>query len=172
MGYTTDFSGSVAVEPPLNAAEIAFLTEFAETRRMHRRNGPLYAQNDGDFGQSDPGDVIDGNRPHPDQPGLWCQWVPVDDGHAIEWDGGEKFYESAAWMKYIVEKLLAPSARRYIDAHLSDDIRLAAFTCDHVVNGRIEAQGEDSSDQWVLIVENNIVKVAEAVISFTNAQEI
>jgi len=30
------------------------------------------------------------------QPGLWCQWIPSDDGTAIEWDGGEKFYEYVA----------------------------------------------------------------------------
>jgi hypothetical protein len=176
MGYTTDFEGSVAVVPELNADEVSFLKDFAQTRRVQRTGGPLYVGHDvpgyiDDYGQGQGTDTVtDGNRPPAGQPGLWCQWVPNDDGSEIEWDGGEKFYESAAWMKYIVENLLAPSARPFILAHLSEDPRLASFTANHHVTGSIFAQGEDPSDRWVLVVTDNVVKVGNAVITYHDAQ--
>lgn len=35
MGYTTEFSGSVSISPPLNQAEIDFLNKFSESRRLN-----------------------------------------------------------------------------------------------------------------------------------------
>ena len=166
MGYTTEFEGSVSIEPPLNASEISYLRSFAESRRMNRTQGPLYVEGSGFRGQNSSDDgVIDGNRPHPDQPGLWCQWVPTDDGADLEWDGGEKFYESPQWMKYIVQKLLAPEGKGYVAAHIDEDPRLAHFTNDHVVNGEIFAQGEENEDRWWLQVTDNEVFVTEAVLT-------
>ena len=37
MGNTTEFSGQINIEPPLNEQEIEFLNKFANTRRMHRK---------------------------------------------------------------------------------------------------------------------------------------
>lgn len=163
MGYTTDFSGQISVEPPLNAEEIAFLKAFNETRRVKRERGPYFV---GDYdsgvwhadgkakspGEQD--DVVDSNRPPEGQPGLWCQWVPTDDGEFIEWDGGEKFYESVAWMEYIIDHFLKPGA----EAFKSSDPQFNKFTFDHICNGEIEAQGEDPDDIWKLVVENNSVR--------------
>lgn len=163
MGYDTTFDGSIRIEPPLNASEISFLTDFAESRRMHRTKGPLFVGGGGFHGQDNEADVLNNNRPDPDQPGLWCQWVPTDDGTALEWDGGEKFYESPQWMKYIIEKLLAPSAQGYVARHVNEDPRLLHFTFNHVLNGEIEAQGEESNDRWWLVVKDNVVGVAEAI---------
>ena len=160
MGYNTDFDGQVTIDPPLNESEISFLSEFATTRRMNRSKGPLYVEGEGYRGQNGDEDVIDGNRPHPDQPGLWCQWVPTDDGKALKWDEGEKFYHAAEWMKYIVENLLAPSAQGYVARHVNEDPRLFHFTFNHKVNGEILAQGDESSDTWMLVVNNNVVGVA------------
>src|SRR6478735_9098142 len=110
MGYTTEFSGQISVEPPLNAEEIAYLKRFAASRRMKRTQGPYHATDDGNFGQDDREGVLDYNEPPSGQPGLWCQWVPTDDGTAIEWDGGEKFYNSVEWMRYIIDHFLKPGA--------------------------------------------------------------
>ena len=54
MGYTTEFGygGSVSISPPLNAHEIAYLREFAASRRMDRTRGPYFVGNgSGPFGQ-------------------------------------------------------------------------------------------------------------------------
>lgn len=162
MGYTTDFTGEVTVEPPLNEHEISFLTAFNKTRRMARARGPLFVKgSDGEWGrgQGHDDDVLDFNEEPPDQPGLWCQWVPNDEGTTIKWDEGEKFYEADRWMAYIVYRLLAPSAKAYIAQHIGEDERLQHFTCDHSVNGTISAQGEDSDDRWDLVVKDNVVRV-------------
>src|SRR5574337_684850 len=99
MGYSTDFFGSFELNKPLDADTLKFLQKFNETRRMARKlgreygvEGEFYVDGTGDFGQERDATVIDGNRPPSTQPGLWCQWRPTDDGTAIEWDGGEKFY--------------------------------------------------------------------------------
>lgn len=175
MGYTTDFTGQIAIEPPLNEAEISFLKDLAETRRMNRSNGPLFVKGEGDFGQGDgPDKVHNHNASHPSQPGLWLQWVPTDDGTALEWDQGEKFYSSQDWMKYLIVNLLSPTAIAYIDIHgpASGDERLDKFTCNHVLNGVIEAQGEEPDDRWQLEVRDNKVFVSEAYVSFGTGVEI
>src|SRR5436190_22386239 len=35
--------------------------------------------------------ILDYNTAPKGQPGLWCQWIPNEDGTAIEWNGTEKF---------------------------------------------------------------------------------
>jgi len=147
MGYTTDFEGSVTVEPPLNEAEIAFLKKFNDTRRMNRKKGPYYVDGGGFAGQDQEEDIIDFNSPPRGQPGLWCQWVPTEDGTQLEWDGGEKFYESVKWMQYIIDHFLKPGAIAAAE--------LPFLQANHVVTGEIFAQGEESSDKWKLVVENN-----------------
>ena len=80
MGYTTYFDGSVKVEPPLDAGEVARINAFADER--HEGEG---------------------------FPGIWCQWIAVtsEEGETyIEWDGGEKFYNADVWMDYIMEHFI------------------------------------------------------------------
>jgi hypothetical protein len=160
MGYTTDFYGEVNVTPPLNEAERTYLRKFAETRRMDRERGPYFVDGTGDFGQGHDPDIRNFNGPPAGQPSLWCQWVPNEDGTAIEWDGQEKFYESEAWMAYVIDHFLKPGA----EASKVGDPQFAGFTFDHVCNGTIEAQGEQHDDKWRLVVEDNIVRVQSAKI--------
>lgn len=77
------------------------------------------------------------NSPPTGQPGLWCQWVPNQDGTAIEWDGGEKFYEYVEWLSYLIENFLKPWGYK--------------------LNGTVTWEGEDSSDKGKIIVKNNVV---------------
>jgi hypothetical protein len=147
MGYTTDFEGSVKVEPPLNESELDFLIKFNESRRMECEQGPYFVDRSGSHGQGHEG-VIDYNSPPKGQPGLWCQWVPTSDGTAIQWDGGEKFYSSVEWMRYLIEHFLGSTPIA------ADQL---PFLQGHVLNGEIEAQGEEPEDRWKLIVRNNVV---------------
>jgi hypothetical protein len=149
VGYTTDFSGQINIEPPLNQEEVAYLKKFNETRRMDRENGPYFVDGSGFMGQGHDADVRNHNSPPKGQPGLWCQWVPTEDGTAIEWDGGEKFYSSKEWMAYLIDHFLKPGA-------LAKDA-LPFLQANHVLNGVIKAQGEDMDDRWKLIVKDNIV---------------
>lgn len=156
MGYQTEFTGRIAVSPPLNKAEIAYLRKFADSRRMRRGRGPYYVDGTGYAGQGHDPDIIEYNEPPEGQPGLWCKWEPTDDGTAIEWNGEEKFYYGAEWMAYLVDHFLAPDAAASrapadVAAYFSE------FTFDHVLNGEIDAVGEEYEDHWLLIVKDNVV---------------
>lgn len=146
MGYTTEFEGQIAVEPPLSKDEIEFLTKFAKTRRMNRLNGPYYVDGTGFAGQGCDQDVINYNEPPRGQPGLWCKWVPTEDGTAIEWNGVEKFYDSEEWMRYIINHFLS-----------KDHFAKLPFLTGHTLNGTILAQGESITDRWMLQVVDNAV---------------
>jgi hypothetical protein len=174
-GYTTDFTGQVTITPPLNEHEASYLADFAYSRRMEREEGPYYAKNDGNFGQTSTPGVRNYNGPPAGQPGLWCQWIPGqsyatgEDNAALEWDGGEKFYNAAEWMAYLIDHFLKPAcaAACNLSDAIKQDERFAHFTFDHVLNGEIFAIGEDPDDRWKIVVENNVVKTANAVITYT-----
>ena len=150
MGYTTTFYGQVAVEPPLSAKEIVYLKKFAETRRMRCLQGPYYVERGGLCGQATGEDVLEYNCPPEGQPTLWCHWVPIDDGSAIAWNGGEKFYNASKWMEYLMDHFIGetPVAKTEL-----------AFLTGHICNGNIFAQGEDPDDRWKLVVKKNQVLV-------------
>jgi len=152
MGYSTEFKGRIEIVPPLNEKEIAYLDDFASTRHMDRENGPYFV--DGSYGHGDGSDVRDHNKPPASQPGLWCHWAPTEDGTALQWDDGEKFYESAAWMQYLMDHFVGstPAAAYKL-----------SFLQGHVCNGTISAQGEDPSDMWLLGVKDNQVFVQDLV---------
>lgn len=152
MGYTTEFEGSISVSPPLSPAEQDFLKLFADTRHMKRAEGPYFADGKFGHGQNDYNKsiVYDYNEPDPIHPGLWCHWVSNEDGTAIEWDGGEKFYHSEEWMRFLIDHFLKPD-------HIAD----LSFLQGHTLNGKILAQGEEITDRWKLIVEDNVVSSIE-----------
>ena len=91
MGYHTEFHGQFNLNRPLDKETHEFLTKLASTRRMKRRMDPKYgvqgefyvdaATEDDPFGQN-------------------------EDGTAIEWDGGEKFYDYIEWIEYIQKAVL------------------------------------------------------------------
>ena len=158
MGYTTEFDGSVAVTPPLNPSEIDYLTRFADSRRFTRVAGPYALEELSSRGP----DVVDYNRPPGGQPSLWCNWAPTADGAAIKWNETEKFRDAEIWMQFLIDVFLRPGAS--LQAELADpvpgrvyDDAFAAFTFDHVVNGTIDAQGDDPEDTWRLVVADNTV---------------
>jgi hypothetical protein len=149
MGYRTYFEGSISITPPLSHEEIAYLKTFAGTRRMNRREGPYFAKDDGDLGQSRTPGIINFNEPPEGQPGLWCQWVPTDDGTELEWDGGERFYDAPEWMMYLIDHFLRPDCLAAL--------KVPGIVGGHILNGTIKAQGEEMNDRWLLIVKNNKV---------------
>ena len=80
------------------------------------------------------------------QPSLWCQWVPSEDGSAIEWDGGEKFYNYVEWLKYLIEHFLKPWG--------------------YVLNGEVRWDGESRDDMGIIICKDNVVTKKTAVITY------
>jgi hypothetical protein len=116
MGYSTEFKGSLTVTPPLGPEAAARFNDFASTRHADSH------------GHLEPG-----------MPGAWCQWIASPDGSEIRWDGNEKFYEAAAWMRYVLAHLVAATGSE--------------------ASGIISAQGEEAPDRWRIVVKANEVKV-------------
>jgi hypothetical protein len=88
--------------------------------------------------------------------------VPSEAGTAIEWNESEKFYDADKWMAYLVDTFLKPGAA--VARELTDPVpgwiypeEFGRFTFDHVVNGAIEAEGEEPADIWRLEVRDNTV---------------
>jgi hypothetical protein len=146
MGYTTEFRGQFNLNKKLDDKLHLFLVKFSDSRRMGRKLPPEYGI-DGEFfvdgsgcvGSSDANEdsIIDYNRPPSTQPGLWCQWKPTENGRAIEWDSGEKFYEYQEWIVYIIQNFLHPAG--------------------YVLNGVTSYQGESANDFGSLIIKDNVL---------------
>lgn len=146
MGYTTEFDGKFNLNKKLDKETHEFLTKLASTRRMKRKlpteygiEGEFYVDGAGYAGQDREDSIVDYNKPPSTQPGLWCQWVPTEDGTAIEWDGGEKFYHYVDWIKYIIDKVLAPRG--------------------YSLSGVVDWRGEDWSDTGTIVVRDNKVGI-------------
>ena len=147
MGYTTDFSGRFELDKPLAPKMKKFLTLLNETRRMKRNvdeafgiDGEFFVFGTGSYGQDQDNTIVDYNQQPSTQPSLWCQWTPSEDGTAIEWDGGEKFYAYSEWLFYIINKILAPNG--------------------YTLNGTVIWQGEETGDVGKIHVVDNVVTVA------------
>lgn len=90
------------------------------------------------YGQDRTPDVVDYNQPPAEQPGLWCQWIPIDP-HSLAWDEGEKFYEYVHWLEYLIEHFM----KRW----------------GYVLNGEVEWEGESRDDRGRIIVTDNRIAI-------------
>lgn len=151
MGYSTEFRGQIEVSPPLSKKEREYLLAFNRTRHC-RKDGSPYAVDPPSKKKAqligipyESPEEMDHNRAASGQPGLWCHWIPNQDGTAIVWDGGEKFYDSLEWMQYLIDHFIGPNpiARKELK-----------FIQPHTLKGIILAQGDNMLDRWELVVEN------------------
>lgn len=159
MGYTTDLEGRFSITPPLRREHVTYLKAFNRTRRMRRIaskaealpdpirvaaglpigiDGGFFVGGIGFMGQEPDASVVDRNASPSDQPGLWCQWVPSDDGAALMWDEGEKFYDYVEWLRYLVTNFLTPWG--------------------HTLNGTVKWQGESADDFGEIVVRDSHVQ--------------
>ncbi len=160
MGYTTDFKGSFDLDfSELTDQEeldtIALLDGLANTRRMKRDlsrftdiilpkpisdygvEGEFYYNKDGNRGQTTDPSVIEYNIPPSTQPSLWLQWIVNNEGTALEWDTGEKFYNYIEWLEYLIKKIFKPRGI--------------------IISGSVEYRGEDWNDHGTITIKDYIV---------------
>jgi hypothetical protein len=152
VGYSTSFEGQFSITPTLTGFQVAYLEEFADTRRMVRtsslteklpdparkgvglpigEDGAYYVGgNDGDE------DIVDRNDSGA-QPSLVCDWVPTVDGKHFEWDGGEKFYGYVEWLEYLIEHFFDPWGK--------------------TLNGKVEWHGDENDDHGMIFIVDNVV---------------
>ena len=82
MGYSTDFSGKLTINPPLQPHMVEEINLFCEERHG------------GDM------DVF------PGMPGFWCDWET--DGEKLFWNGTEKSYAMDEWLEFLIKKFFNP----------------------------------------------------------------
>ncbi|OJT66901.1 hypothetical protein [Bacillus licheniformis] len=147
MGYNTTFQGQFRLNKTLDSETYSFLKKLANTRRMRRKvNESIYGI-EGEFyvdGRDHDENIIDGNEPPKTQPSLWLQWIPTEERNAIVWDGEEKFYCADKWIIYLIEKVLKPKG--------------------YVLNGIVNAFGEETNDIWHISIVNNHVSIGNGEI--------
>lgn len=133
MGTTTYFKGEFKLNRPLDASTKALIDKLTTSRRIARHvnpfkyglQGELFIANHSHNDSADEG-MVSYNAPPNAQAGLWCQWKTNDAGTAILWDGGEKFYYSAHWIRYILQRILIPRGYELagiVNAKTEDDDR-------------------------------------------------
>jgi hypothetical protein len=164
MGYTTEFEGKFKLDRQLTDNHKNYLLKFSETRRMKRSEekasklsdplreavslpigyqGEYFVGGTGSWGQDHDNSIIDYNNQARTQPGLWCQWIPSDDGLYIEWNQGEKFYHYIEWLAYLIENFLIPWG--------------------YTLNGKVNWQGESNDDIGQIIVKDNTIRTSNTI---------
>lgn len=155
MGYDTQFDGKFTLDKPLELKHFNYLNAFSGMRHTKRncektrklddpiRNAVNYpVGREGEFyvgGSEDNGSVIDDNNPPESQPSLWCDWVPSEDGTAIEHNCGEKFCNYIEWIQYLLENFL--------------------IGWGYKVNGSVKWQGEEINDRGIIQIKNNKITI-------------
>lgn len=147
-------------------------TKSKDPKKIYGKDGEFFAKKDDIMGQSRDESIIDYNTspgliPYSQnmdfntiweqnqkaikggdcQPGLWCQWVIIDGGNTLEWDGGEKFYNYVEWLKYLINRFFS---------------KWSVY-----LNGEITWEGEDSTDLGKIQVSDNVVKVLTGHVSYS-----
>jgi hypothetical protein len=77
--------------------------------------------------------------PPADQPGVYCNWTPNDDGTAIVWDEGMQFYHYTRWMRYLINHFFIPWGI--------------------TVNGDMEFIGQNKDDRGNITIVNNEIDI-------------
>jgi hypothetical protein len=145
---------------PLVDAQKNYLLRFNETRRMRRDPakaallpdpwrevvglpvgpaGAYFVGGGGFAGQDRDASVVDFNQEPDGQPGLWCQWTVDPTGNYLGWDGGEKFYDYQAWLRYLIDHFFNP--------------------WEVGLTGVVRWRGESPGDKGSIVVANNKVDV-------------
>ncbi len=163
MGYTTEFNGYFDLEFNDKSKQkkvINLVNGLASTRRMKRDlfkikdkldkpyieygiDGEFYHEDNLDYGQNKDDSILEYNNPPSTQPGLWLQWIIVDnqdETYSLEWDGNEKFYYYTEWLKYLIEKIFNPN-----------NVQLS---------GSVDFRGEEWDDNGTISINNNKVEIS------------
>ena len=165
MGYTTDFDGSMEINPPLTPERVSYINQFSGTRRMKRdpekasklpdplreavglpigEDGCYFVGGAGFAGQDKDDSIVEYNQAPSIQPGLWCHWVVSEDGRTLDWDYGEKFYAYEDWLNYIQDHFLNPWGSK--------------------LNGKIDWCGEDHEDKGVIYAKDGMIEAVPSII--------
>jgi hypothetical protein len=180
MGYSTDFYGSLKLSRPATEAEVKYINDFSETRRMKRDVNKLMEKYNGDFGilypkNKETPEAIYGvegayfNNPDDDDTGV------IDHNIApgqTDFLGNNENGQPGLWCNWVIsiggEELEWNGAEKFYSY-----IEWLEYLIKHFfepwgikLNGEIEWVGEDSTDRGKIVVYNNIVKTLLGKITY------
>ncbi len=110
MGYTTSFSGQFKFDKPADAETTLFMRDVCDMKATSITAGKLSS---------------------------YCRWAITSDRQHIEWDRGEKFYDYAEWLQWLIDNKFKP----------------AGLT----LTGSVRYDGEDIEDVGTLSIEDGKV---------------
>jgi len=189
MGYTTEFSGEFSITPTLKPEHLAYLKQFADTRRVRRDpvkaellpdpiriaaglpiglEGAYFVGNDSFKGQTDDASVIDGNSPPgiPSSSAFYAKnttWY--NDWLKAKAAGLQCGGQPGLWCQWVPNgdgtALMWDEGEKFYEYEdwLRYLIEHFLAPWHYTVNGQVEWVGEDSSDLGQLVVTNNVVTV-------------
>jgi len=181
MGFSTTFLGRLDIEPRLNRAEVEWVTAYAELDRRYftdpyevrkeplsfrleqerkrdeqRRQASARTRRRGAAAR-DPFTTLtpDDGTPYPH-----LDWMPCPLGCCLTWDSRtEKSRMAEAWLQFLIDHFLRPGAH----ALASERADFAEFTFDHVLNGVIAAERDDTRELWLIRCRDNEISTQQLV---------
>jgi len=118
MGYTTNFNGQFKLNKQLSLDDYQWLKDWNEDRHEESEGYPSY----------------------------YCQWMPTEDGLALEWDEEEKFYSYVEWLEWLIKNFFKEKG--------------------YILNGEVEWEGEEQGDVGKIIVKDNVVSTKKGRIVY------
>jgi len=165
MGFSTKYLGHLTIHPPLNDAEADWLRAFAAVDRrlytepyevaMNPRAVEFDALQERRSGDGHHGwDPFTSLTPRDGTPYPHLDWAPCLEGCCLAWNGTEKSRMSEEWLQYLIDHFLRPGAH----ARLAGRPEFEQFTFDHVVDGVIAAERDDTRELFLIVCEDNRIR--------------
>ena len=181
MGFSTRYLGRLDIEPRLNSAEVEWLTAYAEIDRRYFTDPYEVPMNPRAFvieqerrrdqerqrlrsGTKRRGvatrDAFTTLSPGDGSPYPHLDWKPCPSGCCLGWDSRtEKSRMAEEWLQYLIDHFLRPGAK----ARISGRPDFERFTFDHVVNGTIAAERDDTRQLWLIRCKDNEISTEQLV---------
>ncbi|WP_295697499.1 hypothetical protein [Lapillicoccus sp.] len=152
-GYSTTYIGHLDITPPLNAAEVEWLTALAEWQGGPQGDVftvPMNPRAVWSLAMAKAGGSIASSAPE-GMPRGTTDWRPCLDGCRLEWDRIEKSNDAIPSIRFLVDHFLGPQALAR-DAGGDD---FAAFSFDHALDGVIAAYRDDTEELFLIRAEDS-----------------
>lgn len=162
MGFSTKYLGHLDIHPSLNDSEAEWLRAFAAIdRRLYSEPyevamnpralefDRIQRRRSGDGDDAFKSLVARDGTPYPH-----LDWRPCPEGCCLAWDGTEKSRMAEETLQYLVDHFLRPGAHARLDSRPEFE----HFTFDHVVNGIIAAERDDTRELFLIVCEDNAIR--------------
>lgn len=162
MGFSTMYLGRLDIHPSLNDAEADWLRAFVAIDRRFYSEPYEVAKNPRALEldrlqrrrSHDEDDALKSLVPRDGTPYPHLDWGPCPAGCCLAWDGTEKSRMAEESLQYLIDHFLRPGAH----ARLDDRPEFEHFTFDHVVNGVIAAERDDTRELFLIVCKDNTIR--------------